>query len=76
MFDGNIGTWKGKSYDIKLKPDAEKYHGKHFTVPCMHELTFKQELDRLEALKVMKKFNRPQWGAPTFITPNEDIREI
>ena len=23
LFDGNIGTWHGKPYDIKLKPDAE-----------------------------------------------------
>ena len=32
LFDGNIGTWYGKPYDIKLKPDAEPYHGKPF--PC------------------------------------------
>ena len=30
LFDGNIGTWHGKPYDIKLKPDAEPYHGKPF----------------------------------------------
>ena len=22
LFDGNLGTWHGKPYDIKLKPDA------------------------------------------------------
>ena len=22
LFDGNIGTWHGNSYDIKLKPDS------------------------------------------------------
>ena len=31
LFDGNIGTWHGKPYDIKLKPDAEPYHGTTFT---------------------------------------------
>ena len=25
LFDGNLGTWRGKPYDIKLKPDAEPY---------------------------------------------------
>ena len=45
LFDGNLGTWHGKPYDIKLKPDAEPYHGKPFPVPRIHELTFKQELD-------------------------------
>ena len=63
LFDSNIGTWHGKAYDIKIKPDAEPYHGKPFSVPRIHELTFKQELDRLEYLKVIKKINRSQWGA-------------
>ena len=28
LFYGNIGTWHGNPYDIKLKPDAELYHEK------------------------------------------------
>ena len=32
---------------------------------------FKQEHDQLEALKVIRKVNRSQWGAPTFIIPNK-----
>ena len=72
LFDGIIGTWHGKTYDIKLKPDAEPYHGKPLPVPRIHELTFKQELDRLEYLKVIKKINRSQWGTPTFIIPKKD----
>ena len=73
MFDGNLVTWHGKTYDIKLKPDAAPYHGKPFPVPCIHELTFKQELDQLEYLKVIKKVNRSQWVAPTFLIPKKDI---
>ena len=72
LFDGNLGTWHGKPYDIKLKPDAEPYHGKHFPVPRIHELTFKQELDRLEYLKVIKKINRSQWGATIFLITKKD----
>ena len=71
MFDANIGTWHGKPYDIKLKLDAEPYHVKPFPVPRIHELTFKQELDRLKALNAIKKFNRSQWGASTFLIPNK-----
>ena len=40
LFDGNLGTWHGKPYDIKLKPDAEPLW-KTFPVPRIHELTFK-----------------------------------
>ena len=45
LFDGNLGTWHGKSYDIKLKINVEPYYGKLFPVPRIYELTFKQELD-------------------------------
>ena len=72
MFDGNLGTSNGKPYDIKLKPDAEPYHRKYFPIPHIHELTFKQELDKLEALNVINKVNRSKWGALTFIIPNKD----
>ena len=64
LFDSNLGTWRGKPYDIKLKTDAEPYHGKPFPVPRINELTFKQELDQLNYLKVIKKVNLSQWGAP------------
>ena len=74
MFDGNIGTWHGKIYDIKLKPHAEPYHGKHFPVPRIHEITFKNNIDRLEALKVINKVNRSLWGAPTFLIPKKDSK--
>ena len=57
-FIHNLGTWHGKPYDIKLKPDAEPCHGKPFPVPRIHELMFKQELDRLEYLEVINKINR------------------
>ena len=76
LFDGNLGTWHSKPYDIKPKPDAEPYHGKPFPVPRIHALTFKQEINRLKDLKVIKKFNRFQWGATPFLIPKTDITDI
>ena len=84
MFDGNLCTWNCKPYDVKLKPNAEPYHGKPFPVLSIHELTFKQELNQLEALNVIKKFNHSQSGAPTFIIQKKnstvcfisDLREL
>ena len=57
---------------------------KRFPVSCIHELKFKQELDRLEALKFINKVNRSQWDAPTFFIPKKystvrfisDFREL
>ena len=45
LIDGNLVTWHGNPYDIKIIPDAEPYPGKYFPVPRIHELMFKQELD-------------------------------
>jgi hypothetical protein len=72
LFDGTLGIWKGKPYDIKTKEGIEPYHGRPFPVPKIHELTLKTELDRLTNLGVLKKVNRSQWGAPTFIIPKKD----
>ena len=71
FFDINLGTWNGETYNIKLKPDEEPYHGTPFTVTRIRELTLKQELYQFKALNVIKKVNRSQWGAPTFLIPNK-----
>jgi hypothetical protein len=72
LFDGTLGTFTGTPYDIKLQENAEPYHARPFPVPKIHELTLKSELDRLCALNVLKRVNRSQWGAPTFIVPKKD----
>jgi predicted aspartyl protease len=72
LFDGTLGTFTGKPYDIKLKDNAEPHHARPFPVPKIHELTLKSELDRLCDLNVLKRVNRSQWGAPTFIVPKKD----
>ena len=84
LFDVNLGTCHGKPYDIKLKPDAEPYHGKKIPVSRTHELTFKKQPYQLESLNVINKVNQSQWGAPTFIIPKKystvyfisDFREL
>ena len=58
--------------DIKLKDNVEPHHARPFPVPKIHELTLKSELDRLCELNVLKRVNRSQWGAPTFIVPKKD----
>ncbi len=72
LFDGTLGKFTGKPYDIKLKPDATPQHVRSFPVPKLHELTLKTELDRLVKLGVLKKVNRSEWGAPTFVIPKKD----
>jgi hypothetical protein len=67
LFDGTLGTFTGAPYDIKLKDNVEPHHARPFPVPKIHELTLKSELDRSCELNVLKRVNRSQWGAPTFV---------
>ena len=72
LFDGTLGRWNLGTYDIELKPDAKPYHARGFPVPRVHEKTLRQEVERLCKLGVLKKVNRSEWAAPTFIIPKKD----
>jgi hypothetical protein len=72
LFDGTLGTWKGGQYDIDLKADAKPYHARSFPIPKIHEKTLKEEVMRLCNIGVLKKVNRSEWAAPTFIIPKKD----
>jgi hypothetical protein len=72
QFDGLLGTWNDKPYDIELKPNAKPYHSRPFPVPRIHEATLKIELECLTRACVLKKVNRSEWAAPTFLIPKKD----
>jgi hypothetical protein len=72
LFDSTLGTFTGKSYDVALKDNAEPHHARPFPVPKTHELTLKSESDRSCTLNVLKRANRSQWGAPTFVVSKKD----
>ena len=72
LFDGNLGNWEGEEYNIELKPDATPYHARAFPIPKVHVDTLKNEVERLCELGVLKRVNRSEWAAPTFIIPKKD----
>ena len=72
LFDGTLGTWKEGSYDIELRPDATPYHAKAYPIPKVHLETLKLEVQRLCDVGVLKRVNRSEWAAPTFIIPKKD----
>ena len=72
LFDGTLGTWNLEPVDIELLPDAKPYHARAYPVPRCHEATLRMEVTRLVELGVLKKVNRSEWGAPSFIIPKKD----
>ena len=72
LFDGTLGRWTQPDYRIELKPGVKPYHAKAFPVPRVHMETLKREVERLCRVGVLKRVNRSEWAAPTFIIPKKD----
>ena len=72
LFDGSLGQWTHPDYHLELKPDVKPYHAKAFPVPRVHMETLKKEVERLCDVGVLKRVNRSEWAAPTFIIPKKD----
>ena len=62
LFDGTLGTWNNKPYNIKLKEGTKPYHSRTFPVPKIRECTLKVELERLIKLGVLKQINASKWA--------------
>ena len=72
LFDGTLGRWNLEPVDLELKPDASPYHARPYPIPKCHADTLKMEVDRLVQIGVLKKVNRSEWAAPSFIIPKKD----
>ena len=72
LFDGTLGQWKNETLEIELKSGATPYHARAFPIPKIHENTLRMEVERLCKEKVLKRVNRSEWAAPTFIIPKKD----
>ena len=72
LFDGTLGTWTGSKVKLELLDGAKPYHARAFPIPRVHLETLKVEVDRLVQLGVLKRVNRSEWAAPTFVIPKKD----
>ena len=72
LFDGQLGHWHGQEVKINVKEGTKPYHARAFNIPQCHILTLKAEVERLCKIGVLKKVNRSEWAAPTFIIPKKD----
>ena len=66
-----LGLWKGDPYKIELRDGAQPHHARPYRVPQAHEQTFKQEIGQLCNVGVLRKINRSEWVAPTFLIPKK-----
>ena len=72
LFDGQLGRWHGQDVKLEPKKDAQPCHSRAHDIPRCHIQTLKHEVQRLVDAGVLKKVNRSEWAAPTFIIPKKD----
>ena len=70
--DGVLGTMPMPPVEIDLLPDARPYHGRPYPVPQSHLASFKEEVNRLVRIGVLRPCNDSPWGSPSFGTPKPD----
>jgi len=68
LFSGKLGACPHRKMDLELEPGGLKRlrHQRACPVPHCHRKVFKKELDRLEAVGVLKKCGASTHAAPTF----------
>ena len=72
LFDGTLGKWNEAPIELELKEGAQPYHARPYPIPRCHADTLRMEVDRLVQIGVLKKVNRSEWAAPSFIIPKKD----
>jgi len=72
LFDGQPGRWQGQEVKVELKEGAKPHHSCAHNIPRCHMQTLKAKVQRLIKIGALKKVNRSEWAAPTFIIPKKD----
>ena len=72
IFDGTLGNYTHIEYRIELLEGAQPYHAKPFPIPKTHEKTIKIEVNILVNIGVLKRKNKSEWAAPTFVIPKKN----
>jgi len=72
LFDGQLGRRQGQEVKLELKEGAKPHHSRAYNIPRCHIQRLKAEVERLVKIGILKKVNRSEWAAPTFIIPKKD----
>jgi len=69
LFDGQLGRWHGQQVKLEFQEGAKPNHARAYNMPRCHMQTLKAKVERLVKIGVLKKVNRSEWEAPTFVIP-------
>ena len=72
LFDGRLKTFKGPPVHLELIENPVPVCRCPYTIPMGHLVVFKEELSHLISIGNIKKAQRSEWIAGTFIVPKKD----
>ena len=72
LFDGQLGKWNGPPIDFQSKERVKPCHAKPFPIPKSLEEATRKECERLCKIGVLRKINRSEWAALTFVRPKKN----
>ena len=78
LFDGTLHDFHPEPVYLNLKKDTVPKHHKPFPVLKIYEAMFRNDLNRLCKIGVLKKCSDSMWASPTLIIPkkNSTVRFI
>ena len=71
MFDGELGLYPHKKFNLKVKEGAVPVHKKPYPVPHKRRNVFRRELQNLVNDGVLKPCGVTSWDSSTFIIPSQ-----
>jgi transposase InsO family protein len=72
LFSGNLGKYPHRKIHLDIDPNAKPVYKRHYPIAEAHKHLFKEELDRLVSIGVLKRVGATRWAAPTFLIPKKD----
>ena len=74
LFSGNLDCFPDYQVHLELNSNARPFHCQPYPVPAVHRQVFKEELDRLEQIGVLRRCGPSEYLSPTFLVAKKDGR--